>query len=74
MTSVPGVFAAGDVVDTTDKPSPRPVWDVRPRLMQSGGLRRSMTEHAERPSRGVDAVRHARHLRMEEPGLTDKQG
>ena len=36
--------------------------------MQSGGLRRSMTEHAERPSRGVDAVRHARHLRMEEIG------
>ena len=27
-----------------------------------------MTEHAERPSRGVDAVRHARHLRMEEIG------
>ena len=28
-----------------------------------------MTEHAERPSRGVDAVRHARHLRMEEIGV-----
>ena len=27
-----------------------------------------MTEHAERPSRGVDAVRHARHLRLEEIG------
>ena len=28
-----------------------------------------MTEHAERPSRGVDAVRHARHLRLDEIGL-----
>ena len=27
-----------------------------------------MTEHAERPSRGVDAVRHARHLRLQEIG------
>ncbi|MBD38946.1 MAG: molybdenum cofactor biosynthesis protein MoeB [Euryarchaeota archaeon] len=27
-----------------------------------------MTEHAQGPSRGVDAVRHARHLRLEEIG------
>ncbi len=27
-----------------------------------------MTEHAGRPSRGVDAVRHARHLRLEDIG------
>ena len=37
--------------------------------MRSGGLRPNMTEHAERPSRGVDAVRHARHLRLDEIGL-----
>ena len=36
--------------------------------MQSGGLRHNMTEHADRPSRGVDEVRHARHLRLDDVG------
>ena len=45
MTSVPGVFAAGDVVDhATSKPSPQPVWAAQRPWMSKSGLKRTFTD------------------------------